>query len=246
VDLTAPSVAIDSRLDGTDRADTKLRLEFSADESGVSFLCSLDGATPEPCSPGWSMGPLSAGVHEVHVEGVDLAGNASSPADPAASRRFTVLPAPVWVPQAPAAPPAAAAAAPGTTPAAQPAAVGVRSRSARATRTVRPSAPRPRVIGTSVLRLTRGARPTVHVNFDVPRDVRVARISVRDFEGGSRTRIAAHVDVEVAAGEPARVMWTLTAAQARRLRAGRYRLTVGLGAHREPAWTGTLRVRPAA
>ena len=245
VDLTAPSVGIDSRLDGEHRPGVPIVLEFSAGEHGVAFGCSLDGAAPEPCSSGWTMTPVRLGAHEVRVEGVDLAGNASSPSDPAAVRRFVVTAAPP-APTAPAAPttataPAALPAAP--VPAAPRPAPRTRARSGRAQQTTI------RVVRTAGLRVAPGARPVVNVLFDATPGARFARLTLRDFEGGARVRVLARTDLRVSPGERVRMMWPLDRRQARRLHAGRYRLTVAMGPRRSAlstVWTGVLRVRRGA
>ena len=245
VDLTAPSVTIDSRLDGEQRPGVAIPLEFSAGENGVAFSCSLDGAAPEPCSPGWSMTPVRLGAHDVRVEGVDLAGNASSPSDPAAVRRFVVAAAPA----APTAPAAAPAPAPGRR-AGGARRVGPRSATAGAQTRARSGRPRRstmHVVRTAGLRLAPGARPVVNVLFDATPGARFARLTLRDFEGGGQVRVLARSDLRVSPGERVRMMWPLSGRQARRLHAGRYRLTVAMGPRRSElttVWTGLLRVRP--
>ena len=244
VDLTAPSVTIDSRLEGEQRPGVTIPLEFSAGENGVAFSCSLDGADPEPCSPGWSMTPVRLGAHEVRVEGVDLAGNASSPSDPAAVRRFVVAAAPL--PAAPLAPASPAAA---TTPAVA-SAVPVPA-TPRTTRTTRARSGRPRhsaisVVRTAGVRLAPGRRPIVNVLFDAPPGARFARLTLRDFESGAQVRVLASTGLRVTPGERVRMMWPLNRRQARRLHAGRYRLTLAMGPRRSAlttVWTGPLRVR---
>ncbi|MEZ4365620.1 MAG: hypothetical protein R2939_04950 [Kofleriaceae bacterium] len=51
------------------------RFFFGADEPGVTFLCSLDGADPVECSAPWQVGPLADGTHSVTITAVDPAGN---------------------------------------------------------------------------------------------------------------------------------------------------------------------------
>jgi hypothetical protein len=242
VDLTAPSVRIDSGLDGEHRPGVPIVLEFSAGEHGVTFSCSLDGAAPEQCSSGWSMTPVRLGAHEVRVEGVDLAGNASSPSDAAAVRRFAVAAAPP-APATPAATtsPAVVPAAP--VPAAPRPAATTRARSGRAQHSTI------RVVRTAGLRVAPGARPTVNVLFDATPGTRFARLTLRDFEGGAQVRVIAGTDLRVSPGERVRMMWPLNRRQARRLHAGRYRLTVAMGPRRSDlttVWTGPLRVRRGA
>ncbi len=245
VDLTAPSVSIDSRLDGEHRPGVPIAVEFSAGEHGVAFTCSLDGAAPEPCSSGWSMSPVRLGAHEVRVEGIDLAGNASSPSDPAAVRRFVVAaaPAPPAAPTPPATAVAPAALSAAPIPAAPRTVPTTRARSGHARRTTI------RVVRTAGVRLAPGPRPVVNVLFDATPGARFARLTLRDFEGGAQVRVLASTGLRVSPGERVRMMWPLNRRQARRLHAGRYRLTVAMGPRRSElttVWTGPLRVRPGA
>jgi large repetitive protein len=53
---------------------------FSDAESGVSFLCSLDGDSFKPCNTPKKYTGVDDGLHVFSVEAVDAAGNASSPA----------------------------------------------------------------------------------------------------------------------------------------------------------------------
>jgi hypothetical protein len=61
--------------------------------------------------------------------------------------------------------------------------------------------------------------------------------------------VLARTDLRVSSGERVRMMWPLNRRQARRLHAGRYRLTVAMGPRRSAlstVWTGALRVRRGA
>jgi hypothetical protein len=77
VDTAPPTVRIDDpagRVVG-DAAS----FDFSADETGVAYACSLDGAEPAPCAPPRRLRGLAAGAHEFGVIATDLAGNVSAP-----------------------------------------------------------------------------------------------------------------------------------------------------------------------
>jgi hypothetical protein len=49
-------------------------LSFTSDEPTASFLCSLDGATPAPCTSPLTFGPLPQGDHSFSVAAVDALG----------------------------------------------------------------------------------------------------------------------------------------------------------------------------
>jgi large repetitive protein len=74
VDTTAPQTSIDSRpADPT--AETNADFVFSADETGSTFECSLDGGAFSACSPPQSYTGLTPGSHAFEVRAVDPAGN---------------------------------------------------------------------------------------------------------------------------------------------------------------------------
>jgi len=77
VDTVPPSVTIDSGPTGPTN-DTTATFAFSS-EAGAVFACSLDGASPEPCSSPASYGGLADGSHSFAVTATDAAGNSSSP-----------------------------------------------------------------------------------------------------------------------------------------------------------------------
>ncbi len=55
--------------------ETTAAFTFSSSDPGVTFTCSLDGASPEPCPDGYSSHPsLTAGPHAFWVRGVDALG----------------------------------------------------------------------------------------------------------------------------------------------------------------------------
>jgi hypothetical protein len=140
---------------------------------------------------------------------------------------------------APAAPAAAAA------PAPQPAAP-----LSRGTATVTAgSAPRSgaHVAAAAATLPRRGRRLALRVSFDAPADSRWARLTLRDFEESPDVQLHAQEFVRVTPGRTARVTWTLSRSEARRLSAGRYRLTVSLGpsgSRLQHVRMGMLRIRP--
>ena len=201
VDLTAPSVGIDSRLDGEHRPGVPIALEFSAGEHGVAFTCGLDGAAPEPCSSGWSMparAPRRArGARRGHRprrqrqlavrprrrpalrrhRGARRAGRAR-PTDhrdrPGGAARRA----------GPRGPPAGDQH-PGTQRTARHATI--------------------RVVRTAGLRLAPARASVVNVLFDATPGARFARLTLRDFEGGARVRVLARTDLRVSPGERVRM-----------------------------------------
>jgi arylsulfatase A-like enzyme len=62
-----------------DPSDQTVAFVFTDDENGVTFTCSLDGATPAPCSSPQAYQGLSDGSHTFRVRAVDAAGNVSDP-----------------------------------------------------------------------------------------------------------------------------------------------------------------------
>jgi endonuclease/exonuclease/phosphatase family metal-dependent hydrolase len=80
VDLTPPDTTITSGPSGTTSFSTAT-FRFTSTETGSTFLCSLDSATPASCTSGVSYSGLSATGHTFSVYAVDAAGNADpSPA----------------------------------------------------------------------------------------------------------------------------------------------------------------------
>ena len=83
VDRTRPDSNIDSApADPTNATDADF--DFSANESGVSFQCQLDGGTYGACSSPQSYNGLADGSHTFDVRATDVAGNVE--AVPQASR----------------------------------------------------------------------------------------------------------------------------------------------------------------
>jgi hypothetical protein len=73
VDVTPPETTISSA--PTDPSATDVTFEFSADEAGSSFVCSLDGGGFVACTSPQSYAGLAAGPHTFEVEATDPAGN---------------------------------------------------------------------------------------------------------------------------------------------------------------------------
>jgi hypothetical protein len=75
IDVTPPETSIDAGpADPTN--STTAAFSFSADESGSTFACSLDGASFAACSSPVEYAGLTPGAHELRVEATDRAGNA--------------------------------------------------------------------------------------------------------------------------------------------------------------------------
>jgi hypothetical protein len=74
VDTTPPETLLVSA-PPAQTSDRAPRLEFAADEGGVTFECSLDASTFAACSSPWSLGELAAGRHLVAVRALDALGN---------------------------------------------------------------------------------------------------------------------------------------------------------------------------
>ena len=86
VDTRDPETAIESGPQGlTD--DSSPEFEFSSNEAGADFECSLDGAAFVACDSPYRSAMLADGDHELEVRATDSAGNTD--ASPA-SRAFTV------------------------------------------------------------------------------------------------------------------------------------------------------------
>jgi hypothetical protein len=87
VDTTAPQTTIDvGPLEAAAISDSTPVFEFSSDEPGSTFACSIDGGA-FPCDSPYEPSELADGQHTFEVRAADAAGNADgSPA----SRTFTV------------------------------------------------------------------------------------------------------------------------------------------------------------
>lgn len=88
IDSTTPSVPITNQ--------NSISISFSSDQTGVSFLCSLDGGQEEACSSPYSYSGLGDVTHTFHV----AARNASGLTDPAgASYVWTIDTIPASTPE---------------------------------------------------------------------------------------------------------------------------------------------------
>jgi large repetitive protein len=85
-DTRPPKTTIDSGPSGTSTS-TSATFAFSANETGSTFECSLDGAEFGPCASPHEYTGLELGNHEVRVRAIDRAGNLD--ASPA-SRSWTI------------------------------------------------------------------------------------------------------------------------------------------------------------
>jgi hypothetical protein len=80
IDLTAPETTIDSGPDSPTEEATAT-FTFSADEAGVTFECSLDGAAFAVCTSPAEVGGLTPGDHTFRARARDAAGNADATPD---------------------------------------------------------------------------------------------------------------------------------------------------------------------
>jgi hypothetical protein len=90
VDTQPPSTALEAGpAEGSTTSSTSAAFEFSSNESGAVFACSLDGGAPAPCMSPRTYTDLASGPHRFEVAATDRAGNVDlSPA----SRTWTVRP----------------------------------------------------------------------------------------------------------------------------------------------------------
>jgi|SRR5581483_988757 len=78
VDRTAPATPAFTKTPDDPTFDTKAQFTWRDAETGVTFACSLDGATPAACDPsGIQLKNLAIGTHTDSVWAVDAAGNRS-------------------------------------------------------------------------------------------------------------------------------------------------------------------------
>ncbi|HUP29173.1 MAG TPA: delta-60 repeat domain-containing protein [Usitatibacter sp.] len=73
IDTIAPSVALSTP--GGTVNNASAAVQFMANESGVTFACSLDNAPFAPCTSPLALTGLADGYHLFNVRGTDLAGN---------------------------------------------------------------------------------------------------------------------------------------------------------------------------
>lgn len=73
-DVAAPETVIDSGPSGTTTVDSAI-FEFSADETGSTFECRLDGASWQACTSPHDLAGLSSAAHTFDVRATDRSGN---------------------------------------------------------------------------------------------------------------------------------------------------------------------------
>jgi hypothetical protein len=78
VDTSAPTVALGTTPSNPSN-DTAPAFDFTASETGSTFLCSVDGGTFAACSSALSLSGLAAGSHTLDVKARDLATNTGPP-----------------------------------------------------------------------------------------------------------------------------------------------------------------------
>jgi hypothetical protein len=225
LDRTAPKVVAIQPANDYLEGVSAPRIRFSAGESGIAYACSLDGGPFKTCFSGNPIDDLAAGVHVLRIVATDAAGNRSDANDPAATVRITVAarwrPAVVGSSPAAAAIPAAAVA--GTTAAAP------------------ESKP---LLFPFTLRFkdAAGKNRLLRFGLDAPHGSAQLRVTVKDW----RRRTVLTRVVTVRANARNRLDLSLTRAEQRRLRPGRYlvravlRTSHGLEGNAQTHW---LRIR---
>jgi hypothetical protein len=91
LDRTAPNVTAIQPTNDYIEGGLAPRIRFSAYEDGISYACSVDDGPFTPCYSGNPVDDLTPGVHVLRVVGTDAAGNASDPNAASASVKITVL-----------------------------------------------------------------------------------------------------------------------------------------------------------
>jgi hypothetical protein len=200
LDRTAPVVtAIQPTTEYAEGVSTP-RIRFSANESGITYTCSLDWGPFKQCFSGNPIDNLSAGVHVLRVVATDAAGNRSAANAPAATVRIVVHARFRPADDNPG----------GTTP--PPPSAGVAGTTA--TSEAKP------VLFPFTLRFkdAAGKTRTLRFGLDAPGTSAQLRVTVKDWR--RRTVLTRVVTVRPDAHN--RVSLTLTRAEQRRLRPGRY------------------------
>jgi acid phosphatase type 7 len=80
IDTTAPEAPTITSGPAANTTDTTATFAFTDSESGVAFLCTLDGAAPFACTSPASFSGLAPGAHSFSVSAADNAGNKSAAA----------------------------------------------------------------------------------------------------------------------------------------------------------------------
>jgi hypothetical protein len=210
LDRTAPTVTAIQPANEYLEGVSAPRIRFSSGESGIAYTCSLDGGPFKQCYSGNPVEDLTPGVHVLRVVGTDAAGNASDPNAASASVRITVLAR--WradVAPTGAATAAAAAAVPGV-------AVAGTSAASEAKPLLFPFTLR--------FKDAKGTTRLLRFGLDAPHGSAQLRVTVKDWRGRTvLTRV-----VTVRANARNRLDLTLTRAEQRRLRPGRYLVRAAL------------------
>jgi hypothetical protein len=228
LDRTAPKVVATQPANEYLEGLMSPRIRFTAGEAGIAYTCSLDGGPFKTCYSGNPVDDLTAGVHTLRIVGTDAAGNRSDANDPAAAVRITVVGR--WRPAAVAGAPAAAAAA--KVPVA-----GVAGTTAEAPES------RPLLFPFTLrFKDATGKVRQLRFGLDAPHGSAHLRVTVKDWRGRTvLTRVAT-----VRPDARNRVDLSLTRAEQRRLRPGRYlvravlRTARGLEGNAQTHW---LRIR---
>ena len=251
VDRSAPSIWLKSPKDGDVLTFGPVAVDFAGDERGIEFACSVDGAPQASCDPVMTLGDLEPGEHTVRITGTDLAGNPAA----AAESTFRVKSKPVLETQPNTPAPSGGGGSPATStpaptrpsttaPSGQAQVLGVAS-SSRDDDASGLRAKSLRVRDRVVLRRNPRARASLRLDFAAPAGAYSARLTVRDFEEQRGVRVHATTRIPVESGR-VHLRWLLTRAETRRLRAGRYRITVTIRNRRGTdgeTVSGTLVVR---
>jgi hypothetical protein len=226
LDSIAPTVSIDAP-SGHVAPAGKLRLYFSADETGVAFACQVDDGAAAPCASPQDF-TLAAGDHTVAVSATDAAGNTSAPV----TWDVTATPPPTVT---------IIISDPGPTPVGPPVAPQPQPRTPRleiGTACMEVSASRAHA------RLSLRGRTAI-VRFRAPAAARYATFTLRRARGAGRhgAAVAKLASVSVRAGATNTARIALTRAQRRLVRGGAGRLAVAYGTCRSQAgewqWVAT-------
>jgi len=229
IDQTAPAVTVTAPAEDAIVLRGAGWIEMTADELNVAYECAIDGGPAAPCEPGEALPALAIGGHTLQVAAEDPAGNRGA----AAPVRFTVAdppppdpeptaePAPertaqpTPAPRPPLVPEAPAAALPGAPDGAVKGAI-VTSPARR---------PGARLVRDTILRPT--GRAIVRIDLGAPASTTSARIRISPH-GPRGAHPFVRRTVQVASDARNRLALRLSHAESRRLRPGRYRVTVAL------------------
>jgi hypothetical protein len=223
VDGTAPKVTVSSPAQAGKVIRGTGRIEMTADEFYVGYECAIDDAAPVPCEPGEALPALALGEHAVQVFAEDAAGNrgaseivsfmvADAPPAPRTAEQSAPEPQPAITEAAVTAPPA---------PAQDAGRVQVQGYVAA----VPSRGPGARLVPATITRPRGRAKLTMELG--VPVSVTRARIGISVGTKAGRKPFAVRT-LPVTPGAINRLEIVLTRAESKRLRPGRYRVTVAL------------------